>query len=116
MRILTVLTLLIAGTAHAQGFDQRSNDFPLTAEELQTRLSGQILTFYDDGQSEFFPDGRYSYTYADEGGTAYGYWKITDGAVCVSFLNGFERCDLYVSDGARLVLLDEKGARYPVRP
>ena len=107
----------MALTAQDAPYAQRDSDTALTVQALQTRLFGQILTFYDDGQSEYYPDGRYTYTYAGNGGTAYGYWRIeADGAVCVDFVNGFARCDRYVMAGAQLVLLDEKGARYPVRP
>lgn len=113
----TGLALLIATAAQAQGFDQRDSDTAFSKDALVARISGQILTFYDDGKSEYYPDGRYTYTYAGDGGTAYGYWEISDDAtVCIAFVNGFSRCDVYVKDGDRLVMLDEKGARYPVRP
>lgn len=103
--------------AQSPGFALRDTDTEISAPDLRDRLTGQILTFYDDGQSEYYPDGRYTYTYANNGGTAYGYWQVEgDGAVCIAFVNGFARCDRYVLAGTQLVLLDEKGARYPVRP
>ena len=37
------------------------------------------------------------------------------GVVCSAFDNGFSRCDMYVDDGARLVLITEDGTRFPVR-
>ncbi|MGP6087743.1 hypothetical protein [Antarctobacter jejuensis] len=115
MRIL--FALLIAGPVFAQGYTLREGDQPFGAEALEGRLSGQVLVFFDDGQSEYYPDGRYTYTYAGDGGTAYGYWRVTGaGEVCVDYVNGFSRCDLYVMNGGRLLLLDDKGARYPVRP
>lgn len=115
MRLL--IALLVATPALAQGYDVRPSDSVFDAQALDARLSGQVLTFYDDGQSEYYEDGRYTYTYAGDGGTAYGYWRITeDGAVCVEFVNGFARCDLYVMNGTRLLLLDGGGARFPVRP
>ncbi|MFZ5964087.1 hypothetical protein ACOXXX_14140 [Thalassococcus sp. BH17M4-6] len=117
MRALALLALLLPATAFAQEFDLRDSDQRITPEALAMRLSGHTLTFYDDGQAEFYTDGRYTYTYADNGGTAYGYWSLSDaGTVCIAFVNGFSRCDLYVRDGDRLVMLDAKGARYPVRP
>lgn len=104
--------------AQAQtAYDLRSNDARFSQDAMTERLSGQVVTFYDDGQSEYYVDGRYTYTYGGEGGTAYGYWQVReDGAVCIEFVNGFGRCDLFVMDGARMVLLDERGDRFPVRP
>lgn len=118
-RVFLCLALLAPSALPAQGnpYAQRTSDTALTVQALQKRLPGQILTFYDDGRSEYYSDGRYTYTYAGDGGTAYGYWRIeADGTVCIDFVNGFARCDRYVLAGAQLVLLDEKGARYPVRP
>lgn len=116
MRMLLFL-LLSATTLHAQGFGMRDGDTTMTGAALEDRISGQVLTFYDDGKSEFYTDGRYSFTYAGDGGTAYGYWRMEDsGAVCVDFVNGFSRCDLFVMNAGRMLLLDEKGNRYPVRP
>lgn len=118
MRIASVLLLLsFAAPVLAQGFDLRDGDSRFAADSLTERLSGQILVFYDDGASEYYRDGRYTYTYANEGGTAYGYWSVKeDGAVCIEFVNGFSRCDLYVMNGDRMILLSEDGERYPVRP
>lgn len=112
-----LFALLLAGPAFAQTYALRPEDRPFDAAALEARLSGQVLTFFDDGQSRYFADGRYTYTYAGAGGTAHGYWRTTDkGEVCVDFVNGFSRCDLYVMNDARLLLLDDKGARFPVRP
>ena len=87
------------------------------ADALHTRLSGQIATFLYDGQPEYCPDGRYTYTYSEDGGTAYGYWRIAeDGAVCVDFVNGFSGCDFYAMNGGRLLIPDASGAGFPARP
>ncbi|MBV2359746.1 hypothetical protein KUH32_08165 [Thalassococcus sp. CAU 1522] len=115
IRPLLILVTL-ANAAQAE-FALRDGDELIGQEALDVRLRGNILTFFDDGQSEYYVDGRYTYTYANDGGTAYGYWRIDDGgAVCIEFVNGFARCDLYVTNGARLFLLDEGGSRFPVRP
>ena len=113
-----ILPLLIASPAFADTFDLRDGDARLDREALIARLSGQVLTFYDNGKSRYYTDGRYSYTYfGDERESAGGYWDVTeDGRVCVEFITGHARCDVFVTSGGRLVLLDEKGDRYPVRP
>ncbi|MDU8910215.1 hypothetical protein [Aestuariicoccus sp. MJ-SS9] len=117
MRLAVCFALLAASAAQAQDWGLRDSDRRLSPQELQEALSGRIVAFYDDGRSEYYDDGRYTYTYARGGGTAYGYWSVNqDGAVCVAFVTGAERCDLYVRDGERLVLLDQNGDRYPVRP
>ncbi len=96
----------------------RDGDVPLTQAELGA-LEGRVLTFYDDGQSLYSAGGAYSYTYAADngGGTAFGTFAVAaDGSICTDFRNGFRRCDLFVHSSGRLVLINEKGERYPVRP
>ena len=114
LRIL-ILPLLIASPLSAAEWPTKPGDVPLTSEELDA-LEGQTLTFYDDGQSKFSAGGAYSYTYSS-GDSAFGTYSIAeDGSVCIAYRNGFSRCDLYVRSGERLILIDEKGNRYPVRP
>ncbi|MEM8538010.1 MAG: hypothetical protein AAGF56_09130, partial [Pseudomonadota bacterium] len=71
--------------------------------------------FFDGGVSFFSVTGSYSYTYPD-GGIAYGNYALREGGVvCSTFNHGFSRCDMYVNDGTRLVLITEGGTRFPVR-
>lgn len=120
MRLLLALCVL-AAPASAQDWVTRDGDSRFTAQELDDRLRGQVITFFDDGQSRFFDDDRYTYSYAGPGGigtggTAYGYFTVNaDSTVCIEFVNGFSRCDLYVENGGRLVLVTEEGERFPVR-
>ena len=102
----------------AQNWVPRDTDTLFTQLDLEARLRGETITFFDDGQSQFFEDGRYTYTYANDGGTGYGYFEIkTDSTICVEFVTGFSRCDMYVIDAAnRLVVITEAGDRFPVRP
>lgn len=94
----------------------RTGDTRLSQVELQDLINGQTLTYYDDGQSKYSVGGSYSYTYANNGGTAFGRFKVgADGKVCIAFANGFGRCDLFVQNSGRLVMLTEKGERFPVR-
>ena len=110
------LTFVATG-AIAQEWPLRPGDEALDTATLEATLRGNSLTFFDDGVSEFYEDGRYTYTYANDGGTGYGYWRIeARGTVCIDFVNGFARCDMYINDGTRLVLLTEKGDRFPIRP
>lgn len=117
MRYLLIF-LMTAGAASAAEWNLRDGDVPLSRAEIQS-FEGRVLTFYDNGQSRYSAGGAYSYTYAPEngGGTAFGtFFLAEDGSICAEFRNGFSRCDLFVYSGARLVLIDEKGDRYPVRP
>lgn len=94
----------------------RSGDTVLDRAEVMGLTIGNTLVFYDDGQSMFSAGGAYSYTYAG-GGSAYGQFDIaTDGTVCIAFRNGFSRCDRYVRNGTRVVMLTQKGERFPLRP
>jgi hypothetical protein len=95
----------------------RQTDRPFDADELAA-LPGQSFVFYDDGEAAFGANGAYSYTYsaANGGGTRWGSYNVApDGSVCIDFVNGFSRCDLYVHSGNRVVLITETGERYPVR-
>lgn len=110
-----ILALFAASPLAAAEWPTKPGDVPLTAEELDG-LAGRTLTFYDDGKSRFSAGGAYSFTYAS-GESAFGTYSIAeDGSVCIAYRNGFSRCDLYVHSGERLILIDEKGDRYPVRP
>ena len=116
--ILLSLTLLLvfASIAMADGWALRDTDRILSAEEVAALTHGQIIEFYDDGQSRYFEDGGYSYTYAS-GAQAFGRYNIeSDGTVCIDYRNGFSRCDRYIEANGRIVLLTEGGLRFPIRP
>ena len=118
MRILFALALMLAAApVLAQDWFMRDGDMLLTGAALDARLRGRVLTFFDDGRARFFENERYSYTYAgDDGGTALGRYKIRGGdTVCIDFANGFSRCDRYVVNDGRLVMLTEDNLRFPVR-
>jgi hypothetical protein len=67
--------------------------------------------------SHFYNDGRYTYAYdMGAGGYAYGYFEVAeDSTVCIAFVNGFSRCDAFVENGGRLVLITRDGDRFPIR-
>ena len=114
--IAAVAVMSVPAVAQAQDWVTRQGDLLLDPAGLQAALIEQDIVFYDRGRSEYFSDGRYAYTY-DGGGTAHGTYSIReDSTVCVDFDNGFSRCDLFVRDGQRLVLITEKGERFPIRP
>ncbi|WP_300071872.1 hypothetical protein [uncultured Ruegeria sp.] len=112
---LLILAMFIATPLWAAEWLTKPGDVPLNPEELDG-LAGRTLTFYDDGQSKFSAGGAYSYTYAS-GESAFGTYSIAeDGSVCIQYRNGFGRCDLFVRSSDRLILINAKGERYPVRP
>ncbi|MGR3635801.1 MAG: hypothetical protein ACU0BK_07730 [Shimia sp.] len=116
MRLLAVVLTLVAGPAIAQDWRSHSGDEAFDAETLQARLSGQTLTFYDEGQSVYDSNGEYQYIYGG-GGTWFGHWEVADNSrVCVTFVTGVERCDRFVTNGDRLVLQTADGMRFPIRP
>jgi hypothetical protein len=75
----------------AQTLDTRPGDALISSVDLDARLRGQELIFFDDGVSHFYNDGRYTYAYdMGAGGYAYGYFEVTDDStVCIDFVNGF---------------------------
>lgn len=118
MPLFLCLSICLANPASAADWRLRSGDRPFDQAELAA-LQGQSYTFYDDGRSEYGPEGRYSYTYsaANGGGTVWGDYHIAeDGSVCVGFANGRSRCDLFVRNAGRVILITETGQRFPVRP
>ena len=116
MRCLIAFLAFAAGSATAKDWSVRHADRLLTKPEVEHLTAGRTLMFYDDGQSKFSVGGAYSYTYA-QGGTAFGHFEIKEnGTVCISFRNGFARCDRYVEAAGRIVMLTAKGERFPVRP
>lgn len=79
-------------------------------------LSGQIIEFFDGSKSRYATNGQYAYTYTDDGPEWTGTYRVADDSlVCVDFDNGSSRCDRFVRDGARVVLIIENGTRFPVR-
>lgn len=117
LRVALILCLTPAALI-AQPWEPRTSDTLFDKSELDLRLRGTTITFYDDGQSRFYEDGRYSYTYANEGGTGYGYFTVEeDSTICIEFVTGASRCDLYVTDaGGRLTVITTAGDRFPTRP
>ncbi|MEO1362554.1 MAG: hypothetical protein AAFU86_02135 [Pseudomonadota bacterium] len=110
------LLCLTSVPAFAQEWNLCGSDRALPRAEVVALIEGQTLVFFDDGQSKFSTGGAYSYTYANGGGTAYGRYEVgADGTVCIAFRNGFGRCDRYVESAARIVMLTQKGERFPVR-
>lgn len=118
MRVFLTVLSMLAGPAWAQDFAPRPSDQILDNVAMAARVVGRTHEFFDGGISFFSVSGTYTYTYSD-GGRAYGRYELRDagagGVVCSFFDNGFERCDMYVDDGDRLVLITEDGVRFPVR-
>lgn len=113
--ILGAAALFVAAGAAAQDWAVRDGDSYLSESDMRAEVVGHRLTFYDNGVSDYGPNGGYSYTY-DGGGTAYGVYSLSEnGVVCTAFQNGFDRCDMIVRNRDRLVVITETGDRYPVR-
>ncbi|MCT4611196.1 MAG: hypothetical protein N4A70_18570 [Pelagimonas sp.] len=117
MKRLIPLALLAPLPLFAQDFSLREDDQRIPPAELAERLSGRDLIYYDNGRSRYYADGRYSYTFdGDVMESAGGYWTIKeDGTICAEFISHRARCDLFVENNGRLVLIDEQGGRYPVK-
>lgn len=119
MRLFYTILAVLASTisVSAQDWPLRASDVALTTDEATAYVTGRTVVFYDDGQSKFSVGGAYSYTYANNGGSAFGTFSVRDdGAVCIDYKNGFSRCDLYVRSGDAMVMITQKGERFPIRP
>ena len=111
----TLLLLVLPAMAHAQE-GLRPTDTVLNRDEMSELLSGQLVEFFDGSKSRYGLDGRYAYTYTDDGTAWTGTYRLLDDSlVCVDFDNGSRRCDRFVRNGERVVLIIEDGTRFPVR-
>jgi len=118
MRLAVAFALAVfagATGAFAQG-GLRAGDEVFSQAALTQTLTGQAIEFYDGSIARYRADGRYSYVYRDGGRPNLGYYEVTeDSTVCVRFDNGFSRCDTFVRNGARLLLIIAEGERFPIR-
>jgi hypothetical protein len=117
LRLLLVLPpVLFLLPVAAAGQGMREGDATFGAVGLAETLSGRTLEFFDASLARYGADGSYSYRYRPDDPPFRGTWDTTDeSAVCVSFNNGFSRCDTIVRAEGRLVLITEDGLRFPVR-
>jgi hypothetical protein len=101
--------------AQEQVWPDRDSDTLLSQSDLQARLAGRTLVFFDGGSSAYKRDGTYQWTYAG-GGDWHGMWRAEAGSVvCVDFITEVTRCDRIVENNGRLVVLTADGQRFPVR-
>lgn len=116
LRFLAPLVFAISPALAQDGESPiRPDDRPLDLATLSAAVTGQTLTFFDGGESRFEADGKYSWTYG-EGGTWLGHYAVgEDSTICITFVTGVERCDLYVQNGELLVLITQDGLRFPVK-
>ncbi len=114
MRNILFPLFLMSSVAEAQGL--RPDDRVFSVDELRQRLSGISVEFFDDSRASYMADGRYAYTYQPDDPPFVGTWDVVENSqVCVTFDNGFARCDTFVESRDRLTLIVENGDRYPVR-
>ena len=114
MRLALFLCLFALPAAAQNG--GRANDQHLDQTTLTSLLAGKTIEFYDGSKSRYGADGRYGYTYTDDGPVWAGDYTVgTDSDVCVAFDNGSNRCDLIVMNGETIVLITTDGLRFPVR-
>lgn len=117
LRRAAMMTITVfAQPALAEGWATKPGDEGFTSSEIAAFIARNEVRFHDGGQSDYGADGTYAYVYSNED-RAEGRYRIeADSSVCVDFVNGFSRCDLYVRNGDRVLLIDEKGDRYPLLP
>lgn len=114
MRMVLFLSFLAFPAFAQDGI--RATDTVLTADQLTQLLSGQTIEFHDDSKSHYRADGSYFYTYTDDGPHWTGTYQVFDESrVCVEFDNGSTRCDQFIRDGERIVLVIADGTRFPIR-
>lgn len=114
MRLAPILIVLPFAALAQAGL--RAGDTLLSRAEMLQLLSGHVVEFYDGSKSRYGADRAYAYTYTDDGPAWTGTYTVDDDSlVCVVFDNGLKRCDRYVRDGDRVILIIDDGTRFPVR-
>ncbi|MDA5094346.1 hypothetical protein O2N63_09635 [Aliiroseovarius sp. KMU-50] len=112
---LLTLLLMLPGLALAQNWTTRPTDQLIEQVALDNWVRGKVLNYYDGGTSDFRENGQYFYTYGG-GGTWEGEFEVgTDSTICVTYVTGQTRCDLYVQSGDRLTVITEEGLRFPIK-
>lgn len=112
----TALIALVLGSPVMAEMVPRDTDVLLSKAELAQMLTGQELEYFTGGFATYDAEMRHTYRYEAQGERVAGDYTLTDqSTVCVTFDNGWERCDLMVKAGERLVTIVENGERYPVR-
>ncbi len=116
MKYVLALTVL-ASPLYAQDYATRSTDVAPTATALAETILDRDLEYFDGGVSRYNTDGTYTWTYdpANGGGTWYGHHDIADNIVCITFVTGMQRCDMFVFANDRLTALTADGQRFPIR-
>lgn len=113
-----LILLALATPAAAQDYALRASDIVPTSADLSAQILDRDLEYFDGGISRYATGGAYAWTYSDTngGGVHPGIFEIRDGAVvCITYVSGPTRCDMFVQSGDRLVLLTDDGQRYPLR-
>jgi len=106
----------IACPVLAQDWNLRNADVLLDRAGAEALTAGNTLTFAGDGEARYSVGGSYSYTFEDDSDTIFGMFRVeSDGRVCVDFRDGQRRCDFYVVNDSLLLMLTERGGRFPVR-
>ena len=89
------------------GGDRRA----LSNTELRQLLVGKTVDFAGEARATYFADGRYEFR---NGRVDRGTYAISNSQVCVRFTTGRSRCDRYERSGSSYVLINGRGARFPV--
>lgn len=112
MKAALIASLLVVVPGMTDVWNVRPWDTRLTLPEIEDYVIGNKIAFPDGAVAIYGDDGSYSYIY--DGGNRFDgkYTMASDGSLCVTFENGRGRCDLYVLQGERLMLINEEGGRF----
>lgn len=102
---LLLATPTLTSTAYAASL--------VSGSKLKQLLNGKTTRFQSGSRAIYNADG--TYRFRGGGNNSRGQWSVTGSKVCVTFTNGFRRCDQYLKDGDSYVLRDANGNEYPVR-
>ena len=95
---VSIVTVMLASICHPVFVETAVADDRLTRAEIQRLIENKTVTWAGAGtQSYYGPRGFYRYV--GRGRMEEGMYQISDGVVCVKFMNGFLRCDAWYRDG-----------------
>ena len=110
---VAISVISVPVSAQETAWNIRPWDTKLDPKWVRENIVGTSITLIDGGTAHYEADGLYRYVYIG-GNTFTGTYEVAeDGALCVTFESGAARCDLYVKQGEKLLLITEDGGRYP---
>ena len=109
---VVVMTLTFT-TANAFDWNIKNGDQRVTGKQVKSMVFGKIVKFKDGSKEHYKANGTYVFQDNSKTYPPVDYKFFKDGKRCMYFDGGGRRCDMYVMNNGKLVLINAQGKRYP---